>query len=120
MDYLLTGSITLMIEIVHRRFKMSKLSLDDIVSILDDFWVGDFEEFIKGYEKEVLCMVNTLSGREDLISSITEVHYEGYNSEQLESRLYGTDSNNSLESAEKKIREYSEDLYKALYDISVP
>ena len=100
--------------------KMSNLSLDDIVSILDDFWAGDFEEFIKGYEKEVLCMVNTLSAREDSISSITEAYSEGYDSEQLESKLYDTDSNNRLESAEKKIREYSEDLYKALHDISVP
>ena len=75
--------------------------------------------FIKGYEKEVLDMVNILSDKEDLLYSVTEAYSEGYDSEQLEVRLYAS-PDKRLEAAEKKIREYSEDLYRVLYDLVVP
>tara|TARA_R100001594_G_scaffold20557_1_gene39806 strand:+ start:4978 stop:5307 length:330 start_codon:yes stop_codon:yes gene_type:complete len=85
----------------------------------DECWYEDFEEFIKGYEKEVLDMVNILSDKEDLLYSVTEAYSEGYDSEQLEVRLYAS-PDKRLEAAEKKIREYSEDLYRVLYDLVVP
>ena len=58
MDYLLTGSITLMIEIVHRRLKMSNWQVttyDEDDNILETFLIENRTE--KEAEKEAMYSI---------------------------------------------------------------